>query len=403
MFNKIISTYKAAFSGLSKESWMLSLVMLINRMGTMAAVFMSVYVTRIFGRSLADAGLVITLFGVGAVFGALSSGYFIKKAGFRAVQIVTSILSGLLFIFFAKITDFEMLCLVAVLIGFFSEAFRPANFTAIAYYSKPEMMTKSYSLNRFAVNLGMGLGTAVGGILASIDYHLLFFVEGGTYILVGILIMLLLPKISNLKKNRENLQISASKSPWKDVLYLKFLLLILIYISCFLVVFKLVPVFWKDIQHLDESLIGSILGLNGMIIAVFEMVLVQHLQTRNKDVVYIYAGIFIAAIAFSLILFPIFSVIVSAVIAIIFLTFSEMLALPFINTFVVNRAGAASRASYASAYTFVWSLSGIIAPAGGAFIADHFSYTTLWVVLIVLCLISALGIKMLSQREKSSF
>ncbi|UFK98427.1 MFS transporter [Kaistella faecalis] len=403
MFNKIISTYKAAFSGLSKESWMLSLVMLINRMGTMAAVFMSVYVTRIFGRSLADAGLVITLFGVGAVFGALSSGYFIKKAGFRSVQIVTSILSGLLFIFFAKITDFEMLCLVAVLIGFFSEAFRPANFTAIAYYSKPEMMTKSYSLNRFAVNLGMGLGTAVGGILASIDYHLLFFVEGGTYILVGILIMLLLPKISNFKKNRENLQISASKSPWKDVLYLKFLLLILIYISCFLVVFKLVPVFWKDIQHLDESLIGSILGLNGMIIAVFEMVLVQHLQTRNKDVVYIYAGIFIAAIAFSLILFPIFSVIVSAVIAIIFLTFSEMLALPFINTFVVNRAGAASRASYASAYTFVWSLSGIIAPAGGAFIADHFSYTTLWVVLIVLCLISALGIKMLSQREKSAF
>lgn len=403
MLNKIVTTYKTAFSGLSRESWMLSLVMLINRMGTMAAVFMSVYVTRIFGRSLADAGLVITLFGVGAVLGALSSGYFIKKAGFRAVQIVTSIISGLLFIVFAKITDFQLLCAVAVLIGLFSEAFRPANFTAIAYYSKPEMMTKSYSLNRFAVNLGMGLGTAVGGILASIDYHLLFFVEGSTYIVVGILIMMLLPKINKFKKHREKSRISVAKSPWKDALYLKFLLLILIYISCFLVVFKLVPVFWKDIQHIDESLIGSILGLNGMIIAVFEMVLVQHLQTRKKDVMYIYAGIFIAAIGFCLILFPVFSVIVSAVIAIVFLTVSEMLALPFINTFVVNRAGEESRASYASAYTFVWSLSGIIAPAGGAFIADRFSYTALWVVLIVLCLISALGIKMLSQREKSAF
>ncbi|MBU4538157.1 MAG: MFS transporter [Weeksellaceae bacterium] len=403
MLNKIANTYKTAFSGLSKESWMLSLVMLINRMGTMAAVFMSVYVTRIFGRSLADAGLVITLFGAGAVLGALSSGYFIKKIGFRAVQIVTSILSGLLFIFFAKITDFQLLCTVAVLIGFFSEAFRPANFTAVAYYAKPEMMTKSYSLNRFAVNLGMGLGTAVGGILASIDYHLLFFVEGSTYIIVGILIMLLLPKINKFKKNKENSQISGSKSPWKDAVYMKFLLLIMIYISCFLVVFKLVPVFWKDIQHIDESLIGSILGLNGMIIAVFEMVLVQHLQTRKKDVMYIYVGIFIAAIGFALILFPVFSVIVSAVIAIVFLTVSEMLALPFINTFVVNRAGEESRASYASAYTFVWSVSGIIAPAGGAFIADRFSYTALWVVLIVLCLIAAAGIKMLSQREKSDF
>ena len=397
MFNKIINTYKTAFSGLSKESWILSLVMLINRMGTMAAVFMSVYVTRIFGRSLADAGFVITLFGVGAVLGALSSGYFIKKIGFRAVQILTSILSGLLFIFFAKITDFQLLCMVAVLIGFFSEAFRPANFTAIAYYSKPEMMTKSYSLNRFAVNLGMGLGTAVGGILASIDYHLLFFVEGCTYIIVGVLILLLLPKIRQLKKNRDENHISTAKSPWKDVLYLKFLLLILIYISSFLVVFKLVPVYWKDIQHINESAIGGILGLNGIIIAIFEMVLVQHLQTRKKDIIYIYVGIFIAAISFGLILFPVFSVLISAVIAIIFLTVSEMLALPFINTFVVNRAGEESRASYASAYTFVWSLSGIIAPAGGAFIADRFSYTALWVVLIVLCLISALGIKMLSQ------
>lgn len=403
MFKKIIHTYKTAFSGLSKESWLLSLVMLINRMGTMAAVFMSVYVTRIFGRSLADAGLVITLFGVGAVFGALMSGFFIKKLGFRAVQILTSIFSGLLFIFFAKVTDFQLLCAVAVLIGFFSEAFRPANFTAIAYYSKPEMMTKSYSLNRFAVNLGMGLGTALGGILASIDYHLLFFVEGATYIIVGILIIMLLPKIKIIKKDKSENQISTAKSPWKDVLYLKFLFLILIYISCFLVVFKLVPVFWKDIQHLDEALIGGILGLNGIIIAVFEMVLVQHLQVRKKDVIYIYVGIFIAAISFGLILFPVFSVIVSAVIAIIFLTVSEMLALPFINTFVVNRAGEESRASYASAYTFVWSLSGIIAPAGGAYLADHFNYNVLWIVLIVLCTISAFGIKLLSQKEKSAF
>lgn len=403
MFKKIFHTYKAAFSGLSKEGWMLSFVMLINRMGTMAAVFMSVYVTRIFGRSLADAGLVITLFGAGAVLGALSSSYFVNRIGFRAVQIFTSIFSGILFIFFGKITDFHLLCVVAVLIGLISEAFRPANFTAVAYYSKPEMLTKSYSLNRFAVNLGMGLGTAFGGFLAAIDYHLLFFVEGSTYILVGLLIFFLLPKINIRRKSDSTKEVIAPKSPWKDALYLKFLLLILIYISCFLVVFKLVPVFWKDVQHIDESLTGSILGLNGILIAVFEMVLVQNLQTRKRDILYIYSGVFIAAISFALILFPVVSVVVSAVIAVIFLTISEMLALPFINTFVVTRAGAESRASYASAYTFVWSLSGIIAPAGGAFIADHFGYNALWIVLIVLCIISAAGIKLLAHRQKSAF
>ncbi|MPN12688.1 hypothetical protein SDC9_160007 [bioreactor metagenome] len=80
-----------------------------------------------------------------------------------------------------------------------------------------------------------------------------------------------------------------------------------------------------------------------------------------------------------------------------------MLALPFINTFVVLRAGEESRASYASAYTFTWSLSGIIAPAGGAFVADHFGYDILWIVLILLCIISAIGIKTLSNRQKLDF
>lgn len=403
MFHKILKTYHTAFSGLSRESWMLSLVMMINRMGTMAAVFMSVYVTKIFGRSLADAGLVITLFGVGAVLGSLSSALMMKKIGFRAVQILMSLSTGILFIFFGQITNFHLLCVFAVLIGLVSEAFRPANFTAIAYYAKPEMITKSYSLNRFAVNLGMGLGTALGGILAAIDYHLLFLVEGVTNITVGILILFLLPTINFHKKGVMEKLAQKAKSPWKDTVYMKFLFLILIYISCFLVVFKLVPVFWKDIQHIDESLAGSILGLNGIIIAVFEMVLVQHLQTRKKEIIYIYAGIFLAAIGFALFLFPLVSVVVSAVVAIIFITLSEMLALPFINTFVVLRAGEESRASYASAYTFTWSLSGIIAPAGGAFVADHFGYDILWIVLILLCIISAIGIKTLSNRQKLDF
>ncbi|WP_297986335.1 hypothetical protein [uncultured Chryseobacterium sp.] len=36
ILNKIFNTYKTAFSDLNRKNWLLSFVMLINRMGTMA-------------------------------------------------------------------------------------------------------------------------------------------------------------------------------------------------------------------------------------------------------------------------------------------------------------------------------------------------------------------------------
>ncbi|WP_336517546.1 MFS transporter [Pollutibacter soli] len=396
MVLRIINAYKEAFSGLSRENWLLSLVMLINRSGTMAVVFMSIYVTHILHRSIADAGLIITLFGVGAVAGSASGGYFTDKIGFRPVQIITSLISGILFILFGLVSSFYLLCVIAVFAGCVTDAFRPANFTAIASYSKPENLTKSYSLNRLAVNIGFGLGSTIGGILAAIDYHLLFWVEGIVYITVGILIFLLLPQQKKspleFKPDKNELR---RMSPWKDIFFLKFLFMVTVYITCFFLVFRLLPLFWKEVQHIGEARIGFILGLNGIIIAVFEMVMVQHLQSRKTLSFYIVAGMLLSAGGFVLLLVPGFTPMVIAFLIIILLTVGEMLTLPFINTIVVQRANEHNRGRYAAAYALTWAVAQIIGPAGGAFIAEKSSYNVLWVVLIVVCIGAALGVRTL--------
>src|SRR6201991_1950833 len=66
-FMLLIKTYRDAFHGLNRQTWLLSLVIFINRCGTMAIPFMSIYVTEQLHRSIADAGLIITLFGFGSL------------------------------------------------------------------------------------------------------------------------------------------------------------------------------------------------------------------------------------------------------------------------------------------------------------------------------------------------
>src|SRR5450755_461414 len=96
-FRFTLSLYKNAYSGLSRATWLLSLVMLVNRSGTMVLPFMTIYLTGI-GFSLFQAGIVVGLFGAGAVCGALIGGKLTDKIGFHRIQLITLTGGGLLFI-----------------------------------------------------------------------------------------------------------------------------------------------------------------------------------------------------------------------------------------------------------------------------------------------------------------
>ena len=401
MFKKITTAYQQSFSGLSRETWLLSWVMLINRAGTMAVPFMGLYVTRFLNRSITDATLLISLFGCGSVLGAIAGGKLTDTIGFRPVQIFSQIVSGCLFIVFAQMKHFPGLCILTVLISFVSEAFRPANFSAIATYAAEGKHTRSYSLNRLAINLGWAVGGSVGGFLASINYELLFWVDGFSNILAGLCIMAFLPSVKTMKKKLITKVANINLlPPWKDMIFMKFILLCTLFTTCFFLIFRMLPIFWKSEWHINEASIGLILGLNGIIVAIFEMVLVARWENKRSAFSYIVAGIFLNAMVYILMTLPAYFSLVLAVTGMILISFGEMLALPFINSFVMKRSNEANRGQYAAAYTLTWSVAQIIGPLGGGFIAKEFGYRWLWGVLAVICIICAVGFKKMGRVDR---
>ncbi|WP_031528010.1 MFS transporter [Dyadobacter crusticola] len=399
MYRQITASYRTAFSGLSRETWLLSIVILVNRCGYMAVPFMSMYITQSLHRSIAEAGLVITLFGVGSVLGAMAGGYLTDKWGFRPVQIFSLIFSGIFFVVFSLVTSFFWICVLVIVLAFFVEAFKPANSTAIAAYSTTANLTRSYALNRLATNIGFGFGTSMGGILAAINYHLLFWVDGIVYMLAGVLIIILLPKA---KINRELVTNDAGavfgKSPWTDGFFLRFLIMVTLYMVCFSLLFRLVPVYWKEQMHIGESTIGMLLGMNGLIIALFEMILIQKLRDRWSDSAYIVAGVVFSALSFLALVVPFVLPVILAGTAVLLFTIGEMLAIPYISTFVMNRASEMSRGKYSAAYSVAQAVAQIIGPALGGLVAAKWGYQVLWLALILVSATCALGFKALFQR-----
>src|SRR5215470_6679846 len=99
MISRTLSLYKNAYSGLSRSTWLLSIVMLVNRSGTMVIPFMTIYLTQpSMGYSIGQAGVVMGIFGAGAVCGGFIGGRLTDKFGFHLVQLITLTGGGIFFI-----------------------------------------------------------------------------------------------------------------------------------------------------------------------------------------------------------------------------------------------------------------------------------------------------------------
>src|SRR5215213_5421526 len=106
----ILQLYKSAYRGLSRETWFLSLVILINRSGTMVIPFMTVYATQKLGFSIANAGFLMSFFGLGSIIGAFIGGKITDAIGYQKVQLFSLFSGGIMFIIVGYLTTYASLC-----------------------------------------------------------------------------------------------------------------------------------------------------------------------------------------------------------------------------------------------------------------------------------------------------
>ena len=395
--------YKQSYSGLSRETWFLSLVILINRSGTMVIPFMTMYATQKLNYSIIQAGFIMALFGAGSIVGAYIGGRLTDAIGFYKIQLFALFGGGFMFILLGYMQSYTAICVCTFLLSTVNESFRPANSSAIAFYSKPENRTRSYSLNRLAINLGWAFGGAIGGFLAGYNYQLLFWVDGITNISAGILLFFVLPfpkLIRAITYDKKSTAIDIS-SPYRDKQYMLFIALTVLFAFCFFQLFTILPVYLKTELHLSEQLIGLLMAINGLIIALVEMVLVYQMEAKNKPLIFIKYGVWLVGLSYGL--YNLFTGhFVLALISTFVITIGEMLAMPFMNSYWISRSSEHNRGQYAALYTMGWGTAQIAAPSFGGFVVDKWGYPILWWMVFAITIIAGFGYSRLSASPKNN-
>lgn len=409
---QVIKLYRNAFGGLSQASWMLALIMFINRAGAMVVPFLSVYLTEALGFKLKDAGIIMSLFGMGATCGAFLGGWLTDKVGHFKVQLTSLFLSSGMFLVVLQLKTFESIAVGIFLLSLVAECLRPANASSVSYYAMPENVTRAFSLNRMASNLGFSIGPALGGLLASIAYKWLFVGDAITCFSAGIFFYLYFRSRTGFKPSNsettseitQEIPVPAKvRSPYTDLKFVLFAVLCCIFATTFFQFFTTLPIYYRKVYQLSESGIGLLLALNGLLVFALEMVVVYLIGDKFKLAHLMTIGTLV--MGFSFVLLNLFDGHPVLYAAMAILSASEILAMPFMATIAVQRSNNFNRGSYMGLYTLSYSAAHIISPYLGTNIIADFGFKILWWTLGGMSLVAALGFYLLVprlQRESQS-
>jgi len=389
MLTNLLQLYRKSFSGLSREIWLLATVMLINRSGMMVMPFMSIYLTDQLHFNLTDAGIIVSFFGAGSVAGAWLGGKLTDRLGYYATMRNALFGSGLMIWVLLQMTTFWGYAITIFLVALIADTFRPANLSAIGIYSKPENRTRSLSLVRLAINLGLAVGPALGGFLAmGVGYEWMYWIDGATCIFAGFfLIRYLKPRPTEEEELVPELEETKEESVYSDGVFWSFAALHLMTLIAFFQLLSTVPLFWKEEMGMTEGTVGLLLALNCLIIVIIEMPIIYRIEKKYSTLTIVATGALMIGLGmYSLVSFP--SAVLASTMHIVFITIGEIINFPFSNTFVVNRATPKTMGAYMGYYTMIFSVSLIIAPSMGMYVADHWGFGALWMLCGTLCLIS---------------
>ncbi|KAB2816660.1 MFS transporter [Phaeocystidibacter marisrubri] len=371
---------------------MLSLVMLINRSGAMVIPFLSIYLTEKIGLSKVEAGYVLMGYGVGAVIGTTLGGQLTERFGHYKVQAGSLIATGVYLFILPLLSSFVGLIVGVTTLSIIADTIRPANGASIGYYAKKENVTKAFSLNRLAINLGISIGPSIGGWLATFSYTLLFITDGTTCILAGIAFILY---FRNLRKGEDADREERKKSSvpvrkaYTDIPFVLFCILNACFALVFFQILYTLPLFYVEEYAVDTTFVGYMLALNGLVVFAFEMIVVHLWGHKFKVMTFVIFGAALNGLAYLMLIFTHSNALL--ITSMVLLSFAEIFAMPFAIAWVSNRAGEASRGSYMGLYTSSYAVAHIIAPLAGTQLITYGGFDLLYGVLGGFGLLTALG------------
>jgi MFS family permease len=388
---------------LPRAVWLLQAGGLANMFGNGIIVpFLIIYLHNVRGISLGVAGLVASTNALVALVSGPLGGAMADRVGPRRVLVGSLVVMSVAFALFPLIRAPWHAFALNALAGFGSGAFWPSQGALLSGLTPPAQRPAAFAQQRVTMNLGIGLGGLVGGLIATTSdpssFTTLFVLDTATFLVFAVVLLAFVPNLIW----HEPHEAGGYRAVFRDRPFMSFIFLntTLIAVSIPLLS-ELFPVFAKNEASVSESGIGLIFFLNTLLIVLLQLPIAKFQEGRRR--MYALAGMAgLVALTWLIVLgggLWLEGAAATALFAFAFLVFAVGECLhgtvqgPLVSELAPRRLLGRYMAMSASS----WQVAFVIAPAVGGFVLQANPYA-LWPLAAAVCVVAGFWAIALEHR-----
>jgi len=396
---RVITRSSSRLSALVQELppsyWFLWLGTVINRLGGFVIPFLTLYLTTQRGISPGRSAFIVSLFGAGSFLSQLVGGEWTDRLGRRPVMLLSFLIAPVAMILLGLSKSLVLISSMTLVLGFFTDLYRPAVSAAIADLVPATSRTRAFGYLYWAINLGAALAPILAGFMARRNYLLLFVGDALTTFIFGLIVLARIPEsqpVEAAHAARVSLR-TRIQQLLREPILLIFTLLALFFGTIYMQGNVTLPL---DMHHrgLTPADYGLAISVNGALIVLITLQL-SHAVARWPR----FAAMAIAALLLGLGFgltdlarsLPFYALTVAI------WTLGEIIAASVAPTIISDLAPAQLRGLYQGIFGSAWGLSFFLGPILGGLTYEVWGPSGLWVGCFALGVLIFFGYLALSR------
>lgn len=399
------ASVRAAVGGLPRAFWWLWLSTLVNRIGGFVVPFLALYLTLDRHDSPAFAGLVASLYGLGGSVASVVGGVLADRIGRRPTLLAAQSATALSTLALGLVHPSWAIAGAAAVVGFTSNAGRPAVSAIMADLVPAADRVRAYSLNYWAINLGFAFSAAAAGLIAAHGYLLLFVGDAATTLLCAVVVFAKVPETRPDTAAPARAQDTATATPrvglgtvLREPVFMAFVGLTFLTACVDGQGSMALPIVMGHNGY-SPSDYGLVVSINGVLIVLLQIPLTRLVEGRNRALM-LSAAALLTGCGFGLTAFA--GAAWFYALTVLVWTAGEMLRVPAGMAIVADLSPVHARGRYQGVYSLAWTGASFMAPLTAGLLLTAGGGNAVWLCCTLLGAVTAAGYVWLLQGRDTS-
>jgi len=386
------------------QFWLMLMGLVISTTGTtMVWPFLTIYASEKLLLPLAAVTSLMTFNSVSGFVSSVIAGSLVDRFGRKGMMVIGLFGMAIVYLGYMPAREFWQFALLMLLSGSFNPLYRVGTDAIVADMIEPENRTQAYSLVRMGRNVGVALGPILGGLVLSRSYNIGFITASIALTFFGLLTIFFLKETLQRDPNRHHDslrdQLRVISEALRNKAFSRMVGSFTLMEICATLMWVVLAVYIKQNYGIGEAQYSWIPTTNALMV-IFLQVLITRLTQKHSPTRVMPVGAAFYAVA--MLLVALSGNFWGFLLAMIIMTFGELITAPTATAYVANLAPADQRGRYLGFFGLAWYVALSIGPMGAGFLSDNISIHAPWFAGAIVGVISVLSFLSLRRLETQS-